>query len=135
MRFSDTEAMKRNILLYNSPLNVAIEEQPASLQLELCDLPADTFFTEMKENGKECFRNLLSERLPNLRTFGLRITSMFGSTYLCESSFSNMSFIKSRYRSSLTDDSLLNLLRVATTEIQVDIQSLVADSECPQCSH
>jgi hypothetical protein len=42
-----------------------------------------------------------------------------------------MSFIKSRNRSSLTDDSLLNLLRFAATEIQVDIQSLVTDSECP----
>ena len=62
--------MKKDILLYNSPLNVAIEEQPASLQLELCDLPADSFFVEMKENGKELFRNLSNERFPNLRTLG-----------------------------------------------------------------
>ena len=55
---------------------------------------------------------------------------MFGSTCLCKSAFSNMSFIKSRHRSSL-----LKLLRLATTEIQVDIQSFVADSERPQCSH
>jgi hypothetical protein len=41
----------------------------------------------------------------------LRIISMFSSTYLCESTFSNMSFIRSRHRSSVTDDSLLNLFK------------------------
>ena len=55
MRFSDIEAMKKYILLYNSPLNVATEEQRASLQLELCDLQADSFLMETKENGKEFF--------------------------------------------------------------------------------
>jgi hypothetical protein len=135
VRFSGFETMKKGILLYNSPLNAVIEEQPASLQLEKCNLPADPFFVEIKENGKEFFRNLSSERFPNLRTSGLRMTSMFGSTYLCESAFSNVSFIRSRHRSSLTVVSLLSLFRLATTEIQVDIQRLVADNERPQCSH
>ena len=45
--FSDFETMKKDIL-YNSPLNVATEEQPASLQLELCDLQANPFFMELK---------------------------------------------------------------------------------------
>ena len=127
--------MKTNILLYNSPLNVATEKQPVSLQLELCDLQADSFFMGMKENGREFFINFYSERFPNIKTFGLRMTSMFGSTYLCGSSFSNVSFIRSRHRSSLMADSLLSLLRLDTTEIQVDTQSLVADSKCPQCSY
>jgi hypothetical protein len=50
------EAMKKDILLYNSPLNVATEEQP-----ELCDLQANPFFMEMKENGKEFARNSSSK--------------------------------------------------------------------------
>ena len=43
-----------------------------------------------------------------------------GSTYLCESAFSTMKFIKSKYRSSLTDTSLKHALRLATTNIEVD---------------
>jgi hypothetical protein len=70
VRFSDFETMKKDILLYNSPVNVATEKQPASMQLELCDPQADPFFVEMKENGKELFRNLSNERFPNLRTSG-----------------------------------------------------------------
>ena len=89
----------------------------------------------MKENGKEFFRNLSSGRFPKLRTIGLRITSTFGNTCLCENAFSNMSFMKSRHLNSLTDDSLLNLLILYTTKIQVDIQSSVADSGRSQCSH
>ena len=60
---------------------------------------------------------------------------MFDSTYSFESAFSNTSFIKSRHRSSLTDDCLPNFFRLATTAIQLGIQILVADSELPQCSH
>ena len=127
--------MKKDILLYNSPLNVVIEKQPASPQLELCDLQVESFFIRMTENGKEFFRNLSSERFPNLSTFGLRMTSMFGTAYLCESASSTMIFIKPRHRSSLKNDSLLNLLRLARKEIQMDIQSFVADSERPPCSH
>jgi hypothetical protein len=47
--------MKKDIFLYNSTVNVAIEEHPASLQLELCGLQANPFFMEMKENGQEFF--------------------------------------------------------------------------------
>jgi hypothetical protein len=60
---------------------------------------------------------------------------MFGSTYLCESAVSNMTFIKSRYRSSLADGSLQHLVRLATTGIEVDIPALVRDADHPQVSH
>ena len=114
--------MKKDILLYNSPLNVAIEEQPASLQLELFDL----FHGNERKWNRVFFRNLSSERFTKLRTCGLRMTSTFGSTY-----FFYISIVKSRHRSLLTNYSFLSLLRLATTQSQVDIQSLVADSECP----
>jgi hypothetical protein len=60
---------------------------------------------------------------------------MFGSTYLCERTFSNMTFIKPRYRCSLTDESLQHVLRLGTTNITVDIVVLVKESDNPQCSH
>jgi hypothetical protein len=132
VRFWDFEAVKKDILLYNSLLNGVIEKQPASPQLQLSDLQAEPFFMGMT---KEFFRNLSSERFPNLSTFGLRMTSMFGTAYLCESASSTMIFIKSRHRSSLKNNSLLNLLRLARKEIQMDIQSFVADSERPPSSH
>jgi hypothetical protein len=59
---------------------------------------------------------------------------MFGSTYLCGNTFSKMKFIKSRYRCSLTDESL-HFLFLGTTNIAVNITALVKESDNPQCSH
>lgn len=52
-------------------------------------------------------------RYPNLRKFALKIISMFGSTALCESFFSKMSFCKNKYRGSISDQNLKNQLRIA----------------------
>jgi hypothetical protein len=134
-RFTDFEIMKNDIALFHNPFIVVNEEQPVQLQLELCDLQADPILSTMKEKGMDLFKILPKETYPQLRDFGLRMSSMFGSTYFCESTFSNMKFIKSRYRCSLTDESLQHLLRLGTTNITVDIPALVKESDNPQCSH
>jgi hypothetical protein len=118
--FTDFKIMKNNIALFHNPFTVMNEEQPAQLQLELCDLQADTILSTMKDKGMDRFKILPNETYPQLRDFGLRMSSMFGSSYLCESTFSNMKFIKPCYRCSLTDESL-HFLRLGTTNITVDI--------------
>jgi 17beta-estradiol 17-dehydrogenase/3beta-hydroxysteroid 3-dehydrogenase/mitotic-spindle organizing protein 1 len=50
---------------------------------------------------------------------------LFGSTYICEQTFSVMKFTKSRYRSSLTDEHLLAVVRISTSDIQPDFDGLV----------
>jgi len=134
-RFKETETLKSSVQLYMNPLGATIEEQEPHLQLELCDLQADTFLQTRQEKGSHFFKLLSSEKYPNLRQFGLKMTSMFGSTYICESVFSSMKFIKNQYRSRLADSSLLHLLRLATTELEVDIRSLVDAADRPQYSH
>jgi hypothetical protein len=42
---------------------------------------------------------------------------MFGTTYICECTFSNLKHIKSKERNRLTDETLGHLLRVSTIEI------------------
>jgi hypothetical protein len=42
-RFTDFEIMKNDIALFHNPFIVMSEEQPAQLQLELCDLQGDPF--------------------------------------------------------------------------------------------
>jgi hypothetical protein len=68
-------------------------------------LQADLILSNMKEKGMDLFKILPKETYPWSKGFGLRMSSMFNSMYLCESTFSNMKFIKSRYRCSLTDES------------------------------
>jgi hypothetical protein len=134
IRFTDFEIMNNDIALFHNPFIVVNEEQSAQLQLELCDLQADPILSTMKEKGMDLFKILPKETYPQLRDFGLRMSSVFGSTYLCEGTFSNMKFMKSRYRCSLTDESV-HFLRFGTTSITVDIPALVKESDNSQCSH
>ena len=60
---------------------------------------------------------------------------LFGSTYICEQTFSIMKFTKSRYRSSLTDDHLSAVLRISTSDIQPDFDALVKAQQRLDFSH
>jgi hypothetical protein len=42
-----------------------------------------------------------------------RFISIFGTTYSCESLYSTLKFIKSKYRSVFTDEHLTELVRIA----------------------
>ncbi|XP_071043390.1 general transcription factor II-I repeat domain-containing protein 2A-like [Parasteatoda tepidariorum] len=131
-RFSDFESIKNDVALFSNPITASNEGQPENLQLELSDLQADPFFQTRTERGPEFFKLLPTERFPNLRDLGLKISSMFGSTYFCESAFSAMKFIRNRHRSSLSDSSLLDSFRLTKTNIDIDIPALVKKADRPQ---
>ena len=76
----------------------------------------------------------VEEKYPNLRRCALNLTALFGSTYLCESAFSYMQIIKSKNRSTMTDDHLAACLRLATSSYTPDYEKLSSSSQC-QVSH
>ena len=70
------------------------------------------------------------EKYPNVKQAVLKILSMFGSTYICESMFSTLKHIKSKHRSVLTDTLVKELLRVAATEYKPDLKKIAQYKEC-----
>uniref|UniRef100_A0A3B1JTT5 SPIN-DOC-like zinc-finger domain-containing protein n=1 Tax=Astyanax mexicanus TaxID=7994 RepID=A0A3B1JTT5_ASTMX len=135
-RFQDFHEMQPRIALFTDPLSAVVSAQPSELQLELCELQADPFFqSKRNERGISFWRLLPEARFPRLRDFALSMASMFGSTYIYESSFSTMKHIKSKERNRLTDDTLFHLMRIGTTKINIDIQSMVSQQAKPQLSH
>ncbi|EZA57622.1 General transcription factor II-I repeat domain-containing protein 2B, partial [Ooceraea biroi] len=124
--FTCFEKLRTELILFENPLTAPIEEQHLDLQDELCDLHNDISLKTVKETGADFYKILSHSSYPKLRNFGLRIYSMFGSTYLCETSFSKMKFIKNEKRSSLSDNSLPRLMRLATSNIDIDVPSLVS---------
>jgi len=88
-------------------------------------LRADPYLSIKKETGIDFFKLLSKDIYLELRIFGLKMASMFGTTYSCESAFSLMKLIKNKHRASLTDDQLLFLMRIAMSKIEVDIKELV----------
>ncbi|CAH0399764.1 unnamed protein product [Chilo suppressalis] len=69
-------------------------------------------------------------KYPNLRKIALQLTTMFGSTYLCESAFSEMKIIKSKYRIQLTDDHMSSCLRLAISGYVPTYEKYAEDMQC-----
>ena len=135
-RFQDFHAMQPRVALFTDPLSSAVSEQPVELQLELCELQSDPFFQARRnERGISFWRLLPESRFPLLRDFALSMASMFGSTYICESSFSTMKHIKSKERNRLTDETLFQLMQIGSTNIEIDIENIVQQQGRPQASH
>ena len=65
-------------------------------------------------------------KYPQLKKISIKFISFFGSTYTCESLFSTMSFVKSKYRANLTSERLFELLRTATTSLKPDSKKLTS---------
>ena len=96
-RFEDFDRSKRNLYLYSNPMDVNVETQLPEFQLELCELQCDPFLFSRKNEAYERFWKLVSkEKFSKLKDFALKIHLMFGSTYLCESTFCTMKLDKSR---------------------------------------
>ena len=78
---------------------------------EILTLQADL---QIKARAHGQFWNLLIEdKYPNIRKCATFLTALFCSTYLCESVFSYMKIIKSKNRSTMTDEHLEVCLRLA----------------------
>ncbi|EZA47180.1 General transcription factor II-I repeat domain-containing protein 2B [Ooceraea biroi] len=109
-RFKELFILNNDVLLFSNPLIVAIENKNIKYRIELCNLRTDLYLLIKKETGVDFFKLLPQDLYPELRNFGLKMASMFETTYSCESAFSLMKLIKHKNRSSLTDDRLLILM-------------------------
>ncbi|KAJ8389778.1 hypothetical protein AAFF_G00114840 [Aldrovandia affinis] len=65
------------------------------------------------------------QTFPKIKTQAQKMLVLFGSTYVCEQTFSVMKYNKSKNRSSVSDDHLAAVLRIATSELTPDFTSLV----------
>jgi len=60
---------------------------------------------------------------------------MFGSTYICERGFSDIKYMKSKYRNSMNDKTLEEILRISLAKVDIDIDVLVGKHLRNQFSH
>ncbi|XP_076804676.1 general transcription factor II-I repeat domain-containing protein 2-like [Clavelina lepadiformis] len=124
-RFADFDLLKAQMELFNNPMEIVIESQPSYVQQELCELQSDPFLLSRKNERYDAFWRLLSnEQFPRLNDFALKICSMFGSTYICESTFSIMKRLKSDTRNRMADETLDACLRLSTTEFKAEIDTI-----------
>jgi hypothetical protein len=81
--------MEPEFMFFAFSLKADIEKDPENLQMELtnlqCDINLNQKFCETKL--QDFYSYLQNEIFPLLRSFGLRMIAMFGSTYVCEQFF------------------------------------------------
>jgi len=76
----------------------------------------------------------VKQKYSGVCTAAKKVASLFGSTYLCESAFSDMNFIKNKHSTRLTDAHLKDSLTVAVSSYTPDYNTLVNSMQC-QSSH
>ncbi|CAI6366273.1 unnamed protein product [Macrosiphum euphorbiae] len=137
LRFSDFKANETYFNLFSIPFSLPVEDVPENMQIEIIDLQNNKVLKE-KYNYVELSifysKYINTETYPNLRNNALRMMSLFGSTYTCEHIFSRMKIVKSKNRVRLTHSHLESSLRIASSQIQPNINKLVSEKQC-QLSH
>jgi hypothetical protein len=111
-RFKDFEEYSKDIRLFQNPLTFEMEEASEIYQLELIDMQTND---EMKEAFHSSTREQLYRCLSDskiLKVLATKMLTVFGSTYICEQTFSRMKLIKLKLRTRMTNDHLHHCLRV-----------------------
>ena len=129
-RFRDFATIEKDMLLFSSPFSV--DPNDASPQLQ-CD---DEWRSRHQQLSLvDFYRQLDKGRFPEMRTFAKKMLSLFGSTYLCEKTFSVMNLNKDCSRSRLSDFHLRDILRISTTSLKPDLACLLKSRSQYRPSH
>ncbi|KAF7246160.1 General transcription factor II-I repeat domain-containing protein 2B [Varanus komodoensis] len=134
---TDFKTVENEMHMISSPFSCSVNTAASDVQLELIDLQSDKLLAEHFKSVSllTFYSSLKEESFPNLRRHAQKMLVLFGSTYICEQTFSVMKFNKSRYRSSLSDNHLSAVLRISTTDIQPDFSALVEAQNRLDFSH
>lgn len=123
--------------MVSSPFTCSVDNASSDVQMELIGLQSDTLLAEHFRSVSllDFHSSLKEENFPHLRSHAQRILVLFGSTSVCEQTFSVMKFNKSKHGSSVTEDHLSAVLRIATSDIQPDFNALVQTQNRLDYSH
>lgn len=140
-RFEDLQNLKSSFTYFLNPFACNIVEdgfsisevllaEKASGELELLEMKEDQALQIHHKSVPmlEFWQLVPESKYPSLKIAACRLLSIFGTTYNCESTYSTMKFVKSKYRSQMTNKHLSELIRTATTNIEPNFKKLVKDN-------
>ena len=136
-RFQDFQKLKPEINLLSHPFSADIDSSPEDVQLELIDMQSNNTL-QQKFNFvplQNYYQSLCAEKFPSIKKHAAKMMSIFGTTYVCEQSFSCMKIAKRKHRSSLTDFNMQALMKITTSNFTPDFKKIVKDCERLHSSH
>lgn len=131
-RFSQFKKVKPLLDVFSNPFAISPEHAPDSMQLELIDMQSDDNLRNKFNEGNllNFYRCIDENAYKALRTNALKCVSWFGSTYICEQTFSIMNLNKTKNRNRLANENLEGILRVATSNLEPNIKKIVNTMQC-----
>ncbi|KAK0142715.1 General transcription factor II-I repeat domain-containing protein 2A [Merluccius polli] len=122
-RFSDFEKLEPCVTFMANPfMDVDISEisgqmaelfcvDPVEMEMEVINLQNNVQL-KSQQHSQHFWSLVEPDNYENLHQAALKMCALFGSTYLCESAFSDMNVLKSKLRTRLTDEHLNDSIRV-----------------------
>ncbi|XP_059530961.1 general transcription factor II-I repeat domain-containing protein 2-like isoform X8 [Myotis daubentonii] len=109
------------------------------LEKNKCDLISQHKWSSLEDLEKEDMLifntwNSIPDSYNQLKKLAFAVLSLFGSTYLCEQSFSSMNLMKTKLRGCLIDKNLESCLKLKTTTYKPDLTKLSKEMQ-GHCSH
>lgn len=141
-RFSDIKKLEKILSFMSYPftcqnvqeivldISKTFDKELNKVEDEILKIISDINIKARAGDCNQFWSFLSAEKYPLLKQVALHITAFFGSTYLCESAFSQMKIIKSRYRTRLTDEHLISCLRLAISSDMPSFEKLTEDQQC-----
>ncbi|KAG7524861.1 hypothetical protein JOB18_018063 [Solea senegalensis] len=131
-RFQDFSVIEKQIKQFSTPF--LVEE---SLQFDLIEMQCDDSLKSQHQllSLPDFYQSLDYAKFPLMRRHAKRMMSLFGSTYICQQTFSLLNQNKSRLRTRMTDSHLCEVLRVSTTKLSPDMSAIIQSKGQHHCSH
>ena len=131
-RFTLSKEEDIQLKLIEDPFSVNPEELPICLQLEVIELQCLVVYRNKHRESslQDFYKNLDSKKYKNLIEVALKTFCIFGTTYICEQTFSIMNINKNKHRSCLSDDHLEDILKTVTSNMSPEYDKLVAEKRC-----
>ena len=131
VRFRELHVHAKEIRLFQNPFVADIDEAQPSYQFELAELQScDVLKDSFKPTSLiDFYAALPQDTYPNIKKHAMKMSTVFGSTYICEQTFSRMKHLKTQRRSRLTDEHLHQCLRLAVTRMEPDIELLTSQMQ------
>ena len=132
-RFQDFWENNQYFAIFETQFSININTLPANFQMECIKLQTDIQLKEKFDcvSLLDFYRLYLPrDKYPLLHNHALFMSSLCGSTYICEQLFSGVKHIKSKIRTKISEEHLENSLRITTISIKPDTDALVSQLQC-----
>ena len=136
-RFADLDKHALEIRIFQNPFDCDLESVAADLQMEVIEIQSnDTLKYKYKtENLLDFYRCMADDQFPNFKNFARGLISVFGTTYMCEKTFSKLKYVKSKYRSNISDEHLQAILMIGNTKFEPDLNEIMKTKSQLHTSH